>query len=83
MPYDSRPVSQGGNCGIDETFSRQAPPGKYRIVGVDTFDGTDWLEGDFKDLQRAKQHAEKRGGTMLKMHVYDDRGRHVYDAGTF
>ena len=36
MPYDPRPVSQGGNAGIDEQFSRNAPEGKFRVIGVDT-----------------------------------------------
>ena len=47
MPYDARPVSQGGNAGIDEEFSRKAPKGKFRVVTVDTFDGSDALDGDF------------------------------------
>jgi hypothetical protein len=62
-----------------------APAGKYRVVGVDTFDGTDWVEGDFDSKEAATAHADERtdGKEMLKMHVYDDKGRHVYDAGTF
>lgn len=85
MPYDPRPRSQGGNQGIDETFSRKAPEGKFRVVGVDTFDGSDWVERDFKTLAAAKRHANKqtKGKQMLKMHVYDDQGVHQYDAGTF
>ena len=39
MPYDPRPVSEGGNRGIDEQFSRKAPKGEFRVIGVDTFDG--------------------------------------------
>jgi hypothetical protein len=61
----------------------KAPSGKYRVVGVDTFDRTDWVEGDFDTEADAVKHAQSRGGTMLKMHVYDDRGRHVSQAGTF
>lgn len=85
MPYDPRPISQGGNAGIDEKFSRKAPAGKFRLVGVDTFDGTDWLDGDFKTLEIAKKHADKKvkGQEMLKMYVYDDSGAVRYDAGTF
>lgn len=83
MPYDPRPVSEGGNKGIDEEFSRKAPKGKFRVVGVDTFDGGDWLEGDFSTKEEAISHAVTKGGQMTKMHVYDDQGEHLHEAGTF
>jgi len=83
MPYDPRPVSQGGNRGIDELFSRAAPKGKYRVIGVDTFDGGDWHQGDFDTKQEALNCARAKGGTMTKMHVYDDKGQHVGEAGSF
>jgi len=83
VPYDPRPVSKGGNRGIDELFSRCALTGKFRVIGVDTFDGTDWQEGDFETLALAKEHADKKGGEMTKMHVYDDQGHLVHEAGTF
>lgn len=83
MPYDPRPESEGGNRGIDERFSRNAPAGKFRVVGVDTFDGGDWLEGDFDSLTEAVEHANKRGGQMTKMYVYDENGRYMHSAGTF
>jgi hypothetical protein len=83
VPYDPRPVSEGGNRGIDEQFSRRPPKGKFRVIGVDTFDGDDWVEGDFDSAQAALSHARSKGGQMTKMHVYDDTGRHIGDAGTF
>ncbi len=85
MPYDSRPRSEGGNRGIDEKFSRKAPAGKFRVVGVDTFDGDDWVEGDFDTLEAAMTHVgeETRGKQMLKMYVYNDQGQHVGNGGTF
>ena len=85
MPYDPRPVSEGGNRGIDEEFSRSAPPGKFRVIGVDTFDGDDWVEGDFDTLELAKKHVIKSitGKEMLIMHIYDDRGKHCANAGKF
>ena len=83
MPYDSRAVSKGGNRGIDEKFKRAAPEGKFRVIGVDTFDGGDWLVGDFGSLKKATDVADKKGGQMTKMHVYDDQGKHLHDAGTF
>lgn len=82
MPYDPRPTSQGGNRGIDELFERNAPTGMFRVIGVDTFDGTDWTEGDFGTKEEAVAHADKRGSRMLKMHVYDEHGNHIHDAGT-
>lgn len=80
MPYDPE-----ANAGIDKRFSRNAPPGKFRVVGVDTFDGDDWVEGDFDTAAAAMTHAAGRttGKQMLKMHVYDDKGRHVSASGSF
>ena len=83
MPYDPRPLSEGGNRGVDEAFSRNAPKGKFRVIGVDTFDGTDWVEGDYDTLEFAQKVAQAQGGSMCMMHVYDDRGKHVDKAGTF
>ncbi len=81
MPYDPRPVSQGGNRGIDEQFSQHAPEGKFRVIGVDTLDGSDWVSGDFDTLEQAKKHANREGGTMLMVYVYDDQGRQLHKAG--
>ncbi len=83
MPYDPRPVSQGGNRNINDGFTRRAPKGKYRVIGVDTFDGDDWLEGDFDTLKGALERARSEGGQMTVLHVYDDAGRHKGNAGTF
>ncbi len=83
MPYDPRPTNEGGNRGIDINFSRKAPAGKFRVISVDTFDGGDGVFGDFPTLKEAIQQADKEGGTMLKTHVYDDKGSHLHEAGTF
>ena len=61
----------------------KAPAGKFRVVGVDTFDGDDWVQGDFDTQEEALNVANEKGGTMTKMHVYDDKGRHLGEAGTF
>jgi hypothetical protein len=61
----------------------KAPPGKFRVIGVDTFDGTDWIYGDYKTRDEAIKLANEIGGTMLKTHVYDDQGKHIHSAGTF
>lgn len=62
-----------------------APPGKYRVVGVDTFDHTDWVSGDFRTKEEAIKHAEKqvKDEEMLKMHCYDDKGKHFFDCGEY
>ncbi len=62
---------------------QKAPKGKYRVIGVDTFDHSDWVEGDFDTVDEARDAAEKRGGPMLKMHCYDDCGRHIGEGGEF
>ena len=82
MPYDPRPVSEGGNSGIDERFSRKAPSGKFRVVMVDTFDGTDSVVGDYT-RRGAQRVAKKKGGEMTKMYVYNDEGKCVVETGTF
>lgn len=83
MPYDIRPVSEGGNRGAGDTFQLQAPAGKFRVVCVDTFDGGDWVDGDYDSKEAALKRANEKGGTMLKVHVYDDKGHHIGGAGTF
>ena len=60
----------------------KAPKGKFRVVGVDTFDGTDWIEGDFATDKEAFSVAKSKGGTMLKTHVYNDKGIHIYEGGS-
>ena len=85
MPYDPRPITKGGNRSIDIEFSRKPPKGKFRIIGVDTFDGTDWHDKDVDTLQEARDYCTEKvnGRQMLKYHVYDDRGNNIYSMGTF
>ena len=56
---------------------------KAFVIGVDTFDHSDWLEGYFDTNEEAKEHALARGGEMLKMHAYNKEGKHIGDGGTF
>lgn len=83
MPYDPRPVSKGGNRGAGELFLLRAPEGKFRVVGVDTFDGGDWVQGDFDTRDEALAVAKEKGGEMTRMYVYDDAGHRLGHAGTF
>lgn len=82
MPFDPRPHSKGGNWGIDEIFSRKPDGKKFRVIGVDTFDGGDWVYGDY-DLTIAEIRKKHPGGEMLKVHVYDQNGKHVAGWGRF
>ena len=58
--------------------------GCYRVVGVDTFEGplADYLIADVPDLELAKQMADRRGGPMNPVYIYDFEGKLVYQAGT-
>ena len=68
---------------ISKRAKQQAPMGKFRIVGVDTFSNEDWVEGDFVTLEQAKHVANQRGGEMRKMYIYNDQGNYLYEAGTY
>lgn len=78
MPYNPMPVSKGGNRGIDDTFSRKAPKDKYQVVCVDTFDGTDWVVGDYKSIYYAMKIADKNTRDMIRTYIYDDNGDCIY-----
>lgn len=75
----------GGNRGINKEFTRapQEENCEYRVIGVDTFDGGDWVQGDFETLEEAERMARLQGGSMIKMHIYDKDGNHVLDYGVF
>ncbi len=83
MPYDPRPVTKGSNRGIYIEFSRMAPKWYHRVVGVDTFDGGDWVVGDYGSKAKAIKIANEKAGQMTKMHVYNSKGKWIYSAGTF
>lgn len=53
-----------------------APKGKFRVIGVDTFEAynADYLIGDYSTLKKALQVAKAHGGTMNPTYVYDDKG---------
>ena len=78
MPYDP-----SSNSSIDKSFSRQAPPGKFRIIGVDTFDGSDWLENDCDTLEGVQKLVDEKGDKMTMMYIYNDKGEYVGETGTF
>lgn len=58
----------------------------FFVIGVDTFDGTDWVEGQFDAMPDALNHAmrETAGKQMLKMFVYNRDGSKLHGSfGTF
>ena len=63
----------------------KAPKGKFRVVGVDTFEGpfADYLIGDFDTKKEALTAAQAHGGTMNKTYVYTDDGLRIGNFGTF
>jgi hypothetical protein len=58
--------------------------GKFRVVGVDTFEGpsADYLVDDYDTLAEAVHEARQRGGVMNPVYVYDDQGNNVFSCGT-
>ena len=63
----------------------RAPKGKFRVIGVDTFEGptADYLIGDYKTLDEAKKVCDEHGGTMNITYVYDEAGKRLHNAGTY
>jgi hypothetical protein len=64
-----------------------APSGKYRVVGVDTFEDAcaDYLIADVDTLKEATDLADKHGGEMNPVYVYNDHepARPVYHTGSY
>jgi hypothetical protein len=60
-----------------------APIGKFRLIGVDTFEGpfADFIVGDFTSKDDAIREAAKRARKMNPMYVYDDAGTLLFSAG--
>ena len=55
--------------------------GKPFVIGMDTFDGSDWFDGYFDTDKEAIKHAERSGG--IKKHAYDKNGKHIGVGGVF
>ena len=65
---------------METKLELKAPEGKIRVIAVDTFAGEDWIVGDYDTYAKARFKAEEKGGVMLKTHVYDDKGKHLFEA---
>lgn len=81
-PYDPRHVSKGGNR-TTRAKDLVAPKAKFKVVGVDTFDGGDWVDLITTDKKKAIKRAQEIGGTMQKAYVYDEKGNMIANFGTF
>ncbi len=65
---------------------RKAPKGKFRVLGVDKFDGEDWIEGNYKTLDKALRIARDKTDDARRYasdssiatvyYVYDDKGNY-------
>ena len=82
MPYDPRHTSDGGNSSTTNK-DLKAPKGKFRVIMVDTFDGGDCVEGDYKTKKEAFKVVDEKGGTMNICYVYDSKGKQLRKTGTF
>ncbi|MFH0873267.1 MAG: hypothetical protein V1846_00250 [Candidatus Komeilibacteria bacterium] len=59
------------------------PRGKTRVIGVDLFEGGDYLVGDYDNPQDAfdvaDDHNKKRTGPMNDVYyVYDEKGNYIH-----
>lgn len=63
----------------------RAPAGKFRVIGVDTFEGPreDYLIGDYDNETLAIEVARGHAGEMNPVYVYDPSGKCVWKGGTF
>lgn len=61
-----------------------APKGKFRVIGVDTFEGpfADYKIGDFDSKNEAVSTATRQAGQMNPVYVYDDEGSLVWSGGS-
>jgi hypothetical protein len=76
---------------MDQPLNLQAPPGKYRIIGVDRFEEVhgsgQWVVGDYDDRDAALALARQQTRENLALasspeiatffYVYDDNGRYL------
>ena len=64
-------------------------PGKFELIGVDTFSNEDYRVGLFDSLEAAKKKAEekvKQNPSMFKVHIYgwvNGFVRHLWEGGNF
>lgn len=78
------PLSQENNMDDNnQTISeanRFAPSGKYRLIFVDLFDGTDWIVGDYDSLDESTRVSRKKmsDSKLIASYIYNEAGACVY-----
>ncbi len=78
------------NCDSLDKFTRKASHGKYRVLGYDQYDYSDYFIDEFEHLEQAmellKKRASKANGTPTSFSdeyfIYDDKEEALYK-GTF
>ena len=68
-----------------QTEKFKAPPGKFRVIGVDTFEGpfADYPIAVVDTLAEAQELVKIHGGEMNPVYAYDDTGKLVAQAGSY
>jgi len=62
----------------------QAPPGNFRVMGVDVGQRADnFVVGDFATLAEAKEAANRRAQVGSPVYIYDDKGELVERYGSW
>lgn len=56
----------------------KANPGKFRVIGIDTFDYTDWIEGDFDTIDEAIVKTNTIKGNFTNTYIFDDKGNKIF-----
>jgi hypothetical protein len=66
---------------------RKSPDGKYKVIGVDMFEGDDWLEGKYKTKEKALEVARRKTKEAMKSassatvatvyYAYDPQGNYL------
>lgn len=58
-----------------------ASPGKFKVIGFDSFDRETYPIGQYDTLKEAKLHCV--GGQMSIKYVHNDKGEIVYQNGSY
>ena len=62
----------------------KAPPGSFRVIGVDLSQRADnFVVGDFETLEAAKEAANRRAQVGAPIYIYDDEGELVERYGSW
>ena len=69
------------------TGMRKSDAGKYKVLGIDKFDGSDWIHGEYdtadEALQEARKMTKKAMGSASDSSIatvyyaYDSQGRYL------